>query len=226
MTTTTIKNQPPTTNNLTNVKEEIQTLLAPYITLDVPNPLDPSFVEPIKYGNKAELEMGKNIFRILSEGIVSCEYWIKEYNEERQEVRSKAMYRPLEQAATIESEYEHCYSYFVWNYKAQRIQIFHSTKKGVNRGLDELIKDRNWGDPTEYDISINKTQSDPSSSWSVKYSVNPKPKAVLDPEIAEKWNKSGFNRHSLYLIFADKDPFEVRKQLKEQELTRNLRVSA
>jgi hypothetical protein len=50
----------------------------------------------------------------------------------------------------------------------------------------------------------------------VEYSVSPKPKTVLDPEIAKEWQESGFNRNALLLLFAGIDPFEYQRKAKEQ----------
>jgi len=219
MTTTTLKNQPPTTNNLTNVKEEIQTLLAPYKALDIANPLDPNFEEPIRYGNYARIEEGDNRFRILSEGIFGIEYWTEVTDPETGKTKNKPTRRPITEIPSLETiDWSYFYAFFVWSYKADKIQILPTAKRGVVKGLKTLINNSKWGDITQYDICITRRKTDPSDIKSVEYTVTPEPKVILDPEIAENWENSKFNRHALYMLFEGLDPFEYARMAKVQEM--------
>lgn len=212
---TTIKNQPPTTNNLTNVKA----LLAPYTALDIANPLDPDFKEPPRYGDYTVIELGDNRLRILSEGIFGVEYWTKITDPESRQVKNKPTRRPIAEIPTLETpDWSYFQAFFVWNYKARKIQIFSTTKRGIVKGLKKAINSEKWGDITKYDISIGKDQKNSNGAIRVEYSVTPEPPTVLDPEIAEKWKKSNFNHHALYMLFEGLDPFEYARMAKVEEM--------
>jgi hypothetical protein len=230
-TTTQEINQQTSNSQLT---AEIQKLLTSYKSLDIANPLDPNFEEPPRYGDYTRLEEGNNSLRILSEGIFGVEYWTEVFDPASGKVKNKPTRRPLTEASTLETaDWSYFYSFFVWNYTAQKIQILCTAKRGIVKGLKLLINNQKWGNITQYDICITRRKTDPSDIKSVEYTVTPEPKAILDPEISEKWEASNFNRDSLYLLFDGFDPFEVKRQLqeeekklKEQELTKNLRVRA
>lgn len=210
-----------------NLKEEVLNLVERYQAENIPDPLTADFEEPVKYGNNFILETGENTLRILSEGLLSCRYWIKEYDSEKEETKSKDVFVPPSQSKNIDHEdWDYCYSYFVWNYKANKIQIFHCTKKTINQAIDSLIKKPKWGDPKKYDICISKVQKTSNNPLSINYSVVGIPPEPLDPEIADKWENSGFSRNALYLLFEGKDPFEYQRKLKEQELLHSLKLPA
>jgi hypothetical protein len=205
-------------NNLTQA--EIQKRLAPYTTLEIPNPLDLSFEEPKKYGNYTRIEKGENRLRILSEGIFGVEYWeeTEETDQQTGKPKQKPVRRPIEEEAQLPtSESSRFIALFVWNYKAERVQIFPTTKRGIIKGLRYLIDNKSWGDPTKYDICITKTQTDPNKILTVEYNVTPVSMTDLDPEIAKEWQSSGFNRNDLLLMFEGLDPFECQRQAKEEE---------
>jgi hypothetical protein len=238
---TTIQNQTTTTTQEINHQSsnsqftaEIQNLLTSYKSLEIPNPLDTQFEEPKRYGDYTKFEEGNNSFRVLSDAIIGCEYWTEVFDQETGKVKNKPIRKPLTEASTLETaDWSYFYAFFVWNYKAQKIQILNTSKRGIIKGLKTLINNQKWGDITQYDICITRRQTDPTDTKSVEYTVTPEPQAILDTEIAEKWENSNFNRDTLYMLFDGLDPFEIKRQfqeqekkLKEQELTRNLRVRA
>jgi hypothetical protein len=217
---------PAPTQNITgdNLQLEINRHLQPYQDLAIPNPLSADFTEPVRYGDYTKLEEGENTLRILSEGVIGCEYWTKVFDPETNSLNNKPVRRPVEEATTLDTlEWSYFYAFFVWNYKAQKIQIFSTSKRGVIKGLLQLSKNPKWGILTEFDICINKIKTSLTDIMSVEYSVTPEPKTVLSEEIINKWQASGFNRNALLLLFAGQDPFEYQRKLKEQQAT-NLKV--
>ncbi len=221
-------NQQPTQQIVnTNLEAQLQNILTRYEAQDIPNPLNPEFEEPKRYGDYTRLEEGDNSFRILSEGIFGVEYWTENFDPESGKVKNKPIRRPLAETTSLETaDWSYFYAFFVWNYKAEKIQILNTAKRGIVKGLKTLINNQKWGDITQYDICITRRQTDPSDPKSVEYTVTPEPKTVLDPEISEKWESSNFNRHTLYMLFDGLDPFEYARKAKEQELTQNLKVQA
>lgn len=180
----------------------------------IANPLDPEFQEPKRYGDYTRIEEGDNIIRILSqEGIFGCEYWTEEFDTASGKIKKKPVRRRLEEVNTIETlDWSYFYAFFIWNYKAERVQIFCTSKRGIVKGLTQQAKKVDkWGKITDYDICINRTQTNPSDSMSVEYSVIPEPPTgELKPEIKDKWESLNFNQESLCLLFDNLDPFAER----------------
>ncbi len=200
------------------IMAEVQNQLAPYTTLNVPNPLEFKFEEPERYGDYAKFKEGQNTFRILSEGIFGVEYWTETFDQESGKVKNKPTRLPITEASSLDNDdWSYFYAFFVWNYTAQKIQILSTTKRGIVKGLKILVDNQRWGNITEYDICINKRQTKQDDAKSVEYTVTPEPKTDLDPEIYEKWENSKFNRNVLYMLFVGLDPFEIKRQLQEEE---------
>jgi hypothetical protein len=205
----------PTQPATGNLQEEIRQYLEPYQDLTIPNPLDPDFQEPPKYGDYTKLEEGENRLRILSEAIIGCEYWIDIFNQETRKEERKPIRRPIEEATELPTtDWSYFWACFIWNYKAKKIQILNTTKKGIRSGLESLSKNASWGDLTEYDICINKKQTDPTNAKKADYSVTPLKNTVLEAEIFSKWQATGFDRNALLLLFAGLDPFELQRKVK------------
>lgn len=231
------KNQQPTqTIASTSLEAQLQNIISRYPAQDVPNPLNPDFEEPKRYKPYTQIEEGDNSLRILSEGIFGVEYWSETIDPESKKPKNKPTRRPPSEAGSLETDdWSYFYAFFVWNYKTKNIEIFNTAKRGIVKGLRNIINNQKWGDITQYDICITRRQTDKGDPKSVEYSVTPEPKTVLDPKIAKQWEGSGFNRDYLFLLFDGLDPFEVRKQQllqeqtgmsKEQELAKNLRIQA
>ena len=178
------------------------------------------YEEPIKYGNYMKIEEGENKFRILSEGIVGTEAWETYEDEEGKE--KKRPYRVLEgekmQIGRIDSESKTFEAYFVYNYKAGKIQILNVTQKSITRGIRKFTKDESWGSPLNYDLVITKTVGN-NPRYDTSYSVIAKPPFVLDSYIQKQWVQSGFSKNHLYLLFANLDPFSVRALMEREEDT-------
>lgn len=217
-------NHPLTNQNLS--KSDIQEIFDKYSVKDIPDPLSVDYEEPIKYGNYMKLEEGENKFRILSEGVVGSEAWEEYEDEEGREKRRP--YRTLEgekmEMGRIDSEPKIFEAYFVYNYKASKIQILNLTQKTVARGIRKFTKDESWGSPLNYDLVITKTVGN-NPRYDTKYSVIAKPPFVLDSNIQKQWEQSGFSKNYLYLLFANLDPFSVREQMKREENTNSALIA-
>lgn len=214
----------PNLNQL-SIQEKMINLMNGLVNLNVPNPLDPEFEEPKRYGDYTRLEEGENTLRILSEGIVGVEYWIEEFDQESGKLKKKPIRRPIEEATTIDTDkWAYFHAYFVWNYTAQKIQILCTTKRGIIKGLKTLINSK-WGDIKGYDICINRVQTDSTDRLKAEYSVINEPPAILDPEIAKRWEQSEFNRDTLLLLFVNQDPFELKRKRQEELKNKQLAIN-
>jgi hypothetical protein len=63
------------------------------------------------------------------------------------------------------------YAWVVWNHNEGKAQVF-SQGKSVFNQLADLVPD--WGEPTDYDITVKRT----GEQLETRYSVNPAPKSI------------------------------------------------
>jgi hypothetical protein len=203
--------------NLDNNK--VQTREAVEITTKVPkyeylnniiNPFSVGFSEPIKFGDYLKIEEGDNLVRILTPAIIGIEWWTEELDKESGKIKKRPNRLPLDLALSdcpvIDwSYFNACY---VWNYKAQKVQILSTTKRGIINGIKNLINKPKWGEITDYDINITKTLKTPNDPKSAEYSVTPEPKTMLEDEVLTKWQQSSQCYEYLTLLYQGLDPFE------------------
>lgn len=232
-------NKANTTKEIVNVTvvEENEKInpLAKYQDTQIDDPLTPEYEEPQRYGDYFRVEKGSNSIRVLSSAIVGCEYWIEQRSEDGTK-KMKPIRRPSNEANNLDAagiEWDYFHAFFIWNYKAHRVQLFSTTKRGIIKGIKKVVQNPKWGKPFSYDLCIDKTQKDTSDNFSVEYSVTPEPiesNQELEKDIKNKWEYWNFDRQTLFMLFEGLDPFEVRreqlKQAKEAMLAQQLGVQA
>lgn len=153
---------------------------------------------------------GENTFRVLSSAIVGYEY----FNKENKPVRSKM---PFDETPGIKEggEVKHFWAFAVWNYKDEKVQILEVTQKGIMGYIKGLVDNKRWGNPTGYDITVNRVGTGLAS----EYTCRAEPHSVIEDKIAEAWSKSNINLNALYEggdPFKRKDPSEATdKELEE-----------
>ncbi len=187
------------------------------------NPFSVGFTEPIKYGDYLKIEEGDNLIRILTPAIIGVEWWTEELDLESGKIKNKPNRLPLYKAlsdcpVTDWSYFNACY---VWNYKANKVQILSTTKRGIINGFKNLINKPKWGDLLTYDLNITKTLKNPNDPKSCEYSVTPEPKAEVENEILEKWNSTGLEYESLALLYQGLDPFTEIRNLQASKQVNN-----
>jgi hypothetical protein len=72
-------------------------------------------------------------------------------------------------------EIKHFWAFVVWNYKEEKVQILEVTQKGIQKKLESLFNDADWGSPRNYDLVVTKS----GEGMDTRYEVMPKvPKAI------------------------------------------------
>lgn len=142
-----------------------------------------------------KLEDGENKIRILSQPIMGWEDWTAENKPVRFAYNLKPE-RPITEAKPI----RHFWSLIVWNYHVQKIQILHLTQASIRGKLEDLYRDKEWGQPYYYDIKIFKS----GKKLNTKYEMNPSPHRPV-----EEYIKDAFHAKPIYLeaILTNEDPF-------------------
>ncbi len=155
-----------------------------------------------------KLADGDNNFRVLSSAVVGFEYW----NLQDKPVRSKEGwdYIPADCKPDQEGKYSvrHFWAFVVWNYDDKRVQILQIAQKKIMEALKALVDNPRWGDPKNYDITINRK----GQGFDTKYIVQANPPiAPADPKILEAYAKKPVN---LEALFSGADPFAGRAESK------------
>lgn len=146
---------------------------------------------------------GDNTFRVLSSAIVGYEY----FKADNTPVRSRT---PFDETPGIKidpktgkpEEVKHFWAFPVWNYEAERVQILQVTQKGIMTYIKSLVDNKRWGNPTGYDITVNRT----GSGLSTEYTCTANPHSVLEQKVEEAWKKVNIDLNEL---FVGGEPFKT-----------------
>lgn len=157
---------------------------------------------PKPAGNYMKLAKGENRFRVLAPAIVGYLGWKETEDGGRTPLR-RHMDDQFEEADGVD-EVKHFWAMPVWNYAQNRVQILEISQATVQEQIATLANDSDWGNPTQYDIVVNRT----GDLKKTKYSVVAKPKAPISNEVAAAWDaiKPTFN---LDVLFDGGDPFDT-----------------
>ncbi len=151
-------------------------------------------------------EEGDNKIRILTKPVMGNVLWI---NQRPKRLRLGEAFTPddLEHADT--SSYSgkkrtpvQFWAMSIWNYKEKKVQVFEITQVSIQRELANLSNDEDWGSPLDYDVNINRRDENSI----VKYSVTPKPKKDLMPDIKQIIKDTPVN---VVALFDGGNPFEA-----------------
>lgn len=172
--------------------------------------LDPNYKVPQSNKNYFKFQQGNNDFRIMSSAIVGYIYW----TEDKKPVRLREMWKKKPTDIRVEKNgsysTKHFWSFIVWNYEMNCIQIMEITQKTIMNAIKALVDNSKWGSPTEYDVTISKV----GEGLETEYSVVPNPKTDVQQEILDEFKAKPAN---LELLFENGDPFEPSNQEKTQE---------
>lgn len=157
-----------------------------------------------------KFEKGPNKFRILTKPLLGYIAWIdKAYTEDGKPKPERfKMDAQMIQKKEWSQNPKHFWAFVVWNYKAERFQILDVTQISIQREIDSLYRNEDWGEPFGYDITVTKT----GDNMETKYSVQPSPHKELKPEIKDAFSKLSINLDALW---DNEDPFEEVKPKEE-----------
>ena len=97
----------------------------------------------------------------------------------------------------------------VWNTNDQKIQVWSITQPSIMGQLEELVKNADWGAPTEYDIKVKR---DRDKKNFVTYTVTPVPPRPLSGEVKTAWeDMCAFGQFDLSRLIGGGDPFGVER---------------
>lgn len=156
--------------------------------------LPQDYETPKQNNHYMKLEEGENKIRILSRPILGWEDW-----KDTKPIRFKYKDRP-EKPINPEKPIRHFWSFIVYNYANQEIQILHVTQSSIKKAIEALCADSEWGSPHQYDLKITKS----GEGMKTEYSINPSPHKPITDEMRKKFKE---RKCHLEALFTNEDPF-------------------
>ena len=157
------------------------------------------YQEPTSSGGRyTKIEEGKKVkVRILGSPIQGFEKWTVEPKPVRwrtiEQEPPRGDWKPNEQAKLF-------WAMPVWNYISDQIELWQITQKTIRQEIAALAQNEEWGDPTEYDLTIGRT----GSGLETKYQVHPSPHRQTEDMILKAYAN---NKPNLEALFSGDDPF-------------------
>ena len=151
---------------------------------------------PKKSSGYMKWEQGENRFRILSSPLIGMEAWTEDKKVTRKPLGSEwdlAQYR---------KEPKLFWSLVVWNYNHETIQILNITQYGILKELETLCKDKDWGNPKEYDIKVHRKGKDMNDT---EYTVTAVPHMKTEKLILDAFVEANVE---LEALMSGDDPFK------------------
>lgn len=155
-------------------------------------------------GSFMKLVDGENTFRALSSAVIGWEYWNNEDKPVR--LREEPIGTPADMRPSKDGKAEkvkHFWAFAVWNYAADRVQILEITQSSIQSAITALVKNKKWGTPKAYDITITRE----GSGFDTEYTVMPNPHAPLDAKAEAALKARPVN---LEALFDGADPFDTK----------------
>lgn len=160
---------------------------------------------PSAEGGYMKFEQGDNKFRILASPILGWEYW----NEDKEGNRKPVRFRMDEKIDISELDEpeggKHFWAMPVWNFKTKRVQILEITQKGIQKKLRALTRDKEWGTPLGYNITVIR---EGDNMMNTEYEVIPSPHSKAPVEAVKQLEEMNLN---LEALFDGEDPFGGKK---------------
>lgn len=160
-----------------------------------------------------KLQDGENRFRVLSEAIVGWEDW-----QDKKPLRFQLHEKPLK-PIDDKKPVKHFWAFIVWNVLEEKIQILQITQKSIQKKIEELLKDEDWGSPLHYDIKISRK----GEGIDTEYNINPAPHKPLSNEILQAFKDKPINLEALFygldpFNMGEETPTPLMKDVKEEKI--------
>ena len=151
-----------------------------------------------------KLQEGANKFRVLSEAITGYEVW----TVDNKPVRFRDYPKTMPANIRADSKVKHFWCFAVWNYWESSVQILEITQASIRDQMYDYYKLEEYGDPTQYDLNINRTGEGLDTSYTVQ-AFPPKP---IAGEIIAEYQAKNIN---LAALFDNGNPFDNNEVVEE-----------
>lgn len=125
---------------------------------------------------------GQTKLRILTSPILGWEHW-----EDGGKGRKVTRYKFNDEHP---AKAKHFWAMIVWNYTEETIQIMSISQVSIQRQLEGLYRNEDWGAPTKYDITITRVGE---TQYDTKYTIVPSPGKPVSDEIKQAYVQAGID---------------------------------
>lgn len=141
-----------------------------------------------------KFEDGANTFRVLSPAVTGFEFWDSENKPHRSKIKFEETPDIRIEKSGKPSVPKHFWVFLVWNYKTESVQSLEITQKTVMKDIKALVDNPQWGNPTKYDLTVNKTGKD----LLTKYSVMPNPHSPISEDIQKALDENTIDLEEIF----------------------------
>lgn len=140
---------------------------------------------------------GDNKFRILSDAVVGWEGWKNGKSFRRKGNGDEC---PIKESEVDVSERNNrpsinfFWAFVVYNFDIKKIQVLSISQKTIQKAIENLNMDEDWGDPKGYTLKVSKVKE----SNVTKYSVTPSNKVELPKDIAQAYEEADVDVSKLF----------------------------
>jgi hypothetical protein len=140
-------------------------------------------------------ENGENTFRVMSPVVFGFEYWTKENKPKRSKVKWTTTPADIKlDKDGNPTAIKHFWAIVVWNYKDKAIQSLEITQKTIMDSIVALSQNTKWGNPMNYDLTVNKE----GEGLKTKYSVQPNPHSEVTEEMTAEFVSKNIDLETLF----------------------------
>jgi len=156
--------------------------------------LPQGYEAPQSNSSYMKLQQGENKLRVLSKPIIGWLDW-----KDNKPYRFPMSKKPQPMG---NNPVRHFWAMIVFDYADNGVKILELTQATIQKAIQDLAQNEDWGSPHEYDIKITKKGQDKST----EYAVMPSPKKPLTDEIKKAATAKPINLDNL---FKGSDPLDV-----------------
>lgn len=172
------------------------------------NFLPDNYILPKQEKMYAKFVKGDTVFRILGAATLGWVYWSEDGKGKRTPTRIP-MGADIPEAPNGEPV-KHFWFLPIWDYLEQRVMLLEITQKSIQKAITQLSQDKDWGDPTGYDIVVKRT----GEAMETEYSTMAKPHKPLTELMKAEWAALE-PKLNMNAIFTNDDPLKGGSSEKE-----------
>lgn len=159
-----------------------------------------------------KFEQGDNKFRVLDKPIFGWLAW-KEDSEGKHPVRFTMDAKPVDLHEYAEQRVTHFWAMPVWNINTKSIQVLEITQKSVQKAIEALARNEDWGSPIGYNITVKRE----GEKLNTEYFINPSPHTDLPLEAKQAYDDAKMQGFDIGRLYEGGDPFGASATVEDGE---------
>lgn len=167
--------------------------------------LPPGYKTPERGGNYFKPKEAESRVRVLQPPILGFLAWTKPSTDKPhgQPVRRKL--DDFQDVSNLDEKKgsKHFWAFAVWNYHANRVQVWEITQATIQSAIEALTYAKDWGDPRRYDLVIKRS----GEGLNTQYQVLPAPPKRMTSEINGAWQDLKLGGFDIARLYGNGDPF-------------------